>query len=73
MPQQVSWKGGVYMCVCMCVCMHVFVEGKEKSSIAHFLMRIPACGIRVLWLQWTNSHGLQKFCGEKGIAWPLSK
>ena len=27
----------------------------------------------VLWQQWTNSHGLQKSCGEKGTAWPLSK
>ena len=30
------------------------------------MMQIPACGIRVLWQQWTNSHGLQKSCGEKG-------
>ena len=30
-------------------------------------------GVCVLWLQWTNSHGLQKSCGEKGLAWPLSK
>ena len=29
--------------------------------------------VHVLWLQWTNSHGLQKSCGEKGMAWPLSK
>ena len=36
-------------------------------------MRIPALGeIRVLWLQWTNSHGLQKSCGKKGTAGPLS-
>ena len=34
---------------------------------------IPAHGIRVLWQQWTNSNGLQKSCGEKGMAWPLSK
>ena len=32
-----------------------------------------AHGISVLWLQWTNSHGLQKSCGEKVMAWPLSK
>ena len=37
------------------------------------LMWITAHGISVLWLQWTNSHGLQKSCGEKGMAWPLSK
>ena len=27
----------------------------------------------VLWLQYTNTQGLQKSCGEKGMAWPLSK
>ena len=37
------------------------------------LMQILALGICVLWQQWTNSHGLQKSCGEKGTAWPLSK
>ena len=37
------------------------------------LMQIPACGIHVLWQQWTNSHGLQTSCGEKGTAWLLSK
>ena len=26
-----------------------------------------------MWLQYTNTHGLQKSCGEKGAAWPLSK
>ena len=26
----------------------------------------------VLWLQYTNTHGLQKSCGGKGMAWPLS-
>ena len=36
-------------------------------------MQIPACGIRVLWQQWTNSHRLQKSCGEKGTAQPLSQ
>ena len=34
---------------------------------------ILACGICVLWQQWTNSHGLHKSCGEKGMPWPLSK
>ena len=33
----------------------------------------PACEVRVLWLRWTNSQGLQKSCGGKGTAWPLSK
>ena len=37
------------------------------------LMRTPACGVRVLWLQWANSHRLQKSSGGKGTAWPLSK
>ena len=27
----------------------------------------------LLWLQYSNTHGLQKSCGEKGAAWPLSK
>ena len=27
----------------------------------------------LLWLQYTNTQGLQKSCGEKGAAWPLSK
>ena len=27
----------------------------------------------VLWLQYTNTHGLQKSCGGKGMAWPPSK
>ena len=27
----------------------------------------------VLWLQYTSTHGLQKSCGGKGVAWPLSK
>ena len=27
----------------------------------------------VLWLQYTNTHGLQKSCEEKGAEWPLSK
>ena len=29
-------------------------------------MWIPAHGIRVSWLQWTNSHGLLSPVGEKG-------
>ena len=36
-------------------------------------MQILARGIRVLWLQWTNSHGPQKSCGEKGTVRPLSQ
>ena len=32
-----------------------------------------ACEVHVLWLQQTNSHGLQKSYGGKGTAWPLSK
>ena len=39
----------------------------------HALMWILACRIHVLWQQWTNSHRLQKSCGEKGTAWPFSK
>ena len=36
------------------------------------LMRTPDRGVRVLWMRWTNSHRLQKSCGEKGVSWPLS-
>ena len=36
-------------------------------------MQILAHGICVLWQQRTNSHGLQKSRGEKGMAWTLSK
>ena len=42
----------------------------------HFVLLIPHigifwCGLRptvsmVFWMQWTNSHGLLKSCGEKG-------
>ena len=27
----------------------------------------------LLWLQYTNTYGLQKYCGGKGAVWPLSK
>ena len=37
------------------------------------LMRTLARRVRVLWLQWTNSHRLRKSCGEKGTARPLSE
>ena len=37
------------------------------------VMWTPANRDHVLWLQWTNSHGLQKSCGEKGMGWPLSE
>ncbi|KAF6119889.1 hypothetical protein HJG60_010272 [Phyllostomus discolor] len=30
------------------------------------LMQTPAHGIHVLWMRQTNSHGLQKSCGENG-------
>ena len=33
----------------------------------------PALENCVLWQQWTNSQGLQKSCGEKGTAQPLSQ
>ena len=37
------------------------------------LMWTPVSRVHVLWLRWTNSHRLHKSCGEKGVAWPLSK
>ena len=33
----------------------------------------PGLQVLVLWLQYTNTLGLQKSCGEKGAVWPLSK
>ena len=44
-----------------------------RWKVVAVVMRIPAQGIRVLWQQWTNSHGLQKSCGEKAMAQPLSQ
>ena len=37
-----------------------------------WVMWVSVLRIRVLWMQWTNSHRLQKSCGEKGMAWPHS-
>ena len=50
-------------------------EKKIKKIIPFtiLLMKIPASGIHVLWLQWTNSHRLQKSCGKKGTSGPFSK
>ena len=42
-------------------------------SIYMYVMRTLGHRVRVLWLRWTNSQGLQKSCGEEGTAWPLSK
>ena len=44
-----------------------------KGTTSYRMMRTLAWGVRVLWLWRTNSHWLQKSCGEKGTAWPLSK
>ena len=38
-----------------------------SMMISDGVMRILANGIRVLWQQWTNTHRLQKSCGEKGL------
>ena len=53
--------------------VYISVDGYEWEDNYSWVMRILAHGIHVLWLQWTNSHGLQKSCGEKGMAWPLPK
>ena len=37
------------------------------------MMGTRARRVCVLWLQWTNSQGLQKSCGEKETAWLPSK
>ena len=61
-------------CIQRCDYIHTGIIGLAQSSLPYSLLtRIPTCGIHELWQQWTNSHGLQKSCGEKGMAWPLSK
>ena len=46
-------------------------KGRRNQTTGWF--GTPARGVRVLWLQRKNSRGLQKSCGEKGTAWPLSE
>ena len=41
--------------------------------VFHHLDADPGPQDLLLWLQYANTHGLQKSCGEKGAAWPLSK
>ena len=48
-----------------------FLEFRLFSSL--FSDADPGQQDPVLWWQQTNTHGLQKSCGEKGTAWPLSK
>ena len=55
-----------------CFCWEISQQSYGSSIVCNFI-HIPACGIHMLWLQWTNSHGLQKSCWEKGTAWPPSK
>ena len=43
----------------------------EKDTV--LVIRILAHRTCVLWQKWTNAHGLQKSCGEKGMAWPISE
>ena len=45
----------------------------SPSSSTYSLMWTLANRVYVLWLQWINSHRLQKSCGENGMAWPLCK
>ena len=52
-----------------CVSLHASAIPAQCGD----LMRILVGGIHVLWQQQTNSYGLQKSCGAKGTAWPLSK
>ena len=44
-----------------------------RCLLKSMIMWTVARRVCVLWLQRTNSHGLQKSCGEKGTACPLSK
>ena len=60
-------------------CLRVFVKIRENigSNFTNgqklHLGTVVNPGPRdpVLWRQYTNTHGLQKSCGEKGAAWPL--
>ena len=49
----------------------------NKEDMVHtynvLLMWTPASRVRGLWMRRTNAHGLQKSCGEKGTAQPLSE
>ena len=45
----------------------------DCAQIGHDWGGLHPAGSMLLRLQWTNSHGLQKSCGEKGTAWPLSE
>ena len=49
-----------------------YLWARTRSGCLVGVMRIPACGIHMLWQQWTNRHRLQKSCEGKGMAWPLS-
>ena len=56
--------------------LHIIVSVSVFSSNRniHFgVMWTPTSGVRALWLQWKNSHGLQKSSVEKGTAWPISE
>ena len=44
--------------MCVCVCVYNADPGPQDL---------------LLWWQYANTHGLQKSCGGKGAAWPLSK
>ena len=48
-------------------------ELEPKSPCPCSLDADPAGRDPVLWLQYTNTHGLQKSCGGKGTARPLSQ
>ena len=56
-----KWKNGEINLLIKYFLKVLFIDMKWFG-----LMRIPAHGICVLWLQWTNSHRLQKSWGEKG-------
>ena len=52
---------------------HPWPSGECGLSSLSLLIWTLARGVHVLWLRRTNSHRLQKSCGEKGMAWTLSK
>ena len=49
--------------------LQVSIHFPDKTE--SLVIQTPSSGIRMLWMRWTNSHGLQKSCGEKGMTQPL--
>ena len=55
------------------ICTQTQVTGPAPTELSGGSDTDPGPQDPVLWLQYTNTHGLQKSCGEKRMAWPLSE